>query len=92
MYFPLIQYLFTISTLSTAIVIYTTCIINRFYIKNKIREKCKEAAKIIINDKNIKEVKVGIYDNNGTYIKEIKMTSEVGIADDIQKGSILHLY
>lgn len=89
MFFPLLPFFF-FGIGSVAIIVAVACIISRTLIREKIKEQYKNAAKAIIESKDIKEVKVGIYDHNDKYIQEMRITSELGIADDVYKKLVLY--
>ncbi len=60
-------------------------------IRKKVKEQFKEAAKVIIYETDIKSVSVGIYDHSDRQIKEMKLSSDKGVALDLKQGQVIYL-
>ena len=65
--------------------------IDAYTIRKKVKEQFIEAAKVIINETDIRSVTVGIYDHSDRQIKEMKLSSEKGIASDLKQGQVIYL-
>lgn len=69
----------------------TAVIIDEIQIKKKVKEAYKEAAAVLIQSKDIKTVRVGIYDDSDVKISEMEISSDAGVSSSIQEGQKIYL-
>ena len=74
----------------SVIVISVASLIDSYLIAKKAKEEYKKSAKAIIQSTSIKEVTVGIYDDD-TKVKELRIISDEGVSCNLREGQIISL-
>ena len=65
--------------------------INERRLKEAIKKEFSNAIKMIINDKSTKKVNVGIFDEENDKIKDLEVTSDDGVSDELYVGQVIYL-
>ena len=65
-------------------------LIDENFLRSEVKQQVPDAFKVLIKSKKVKTIYVDVFNTNDQKTKELMMTSQVGVSDDLREGQTIY--